>query len=145
MFKLFRKKLNKKGFTLAEMLIVVAIIAILVAIAIPIFMNSLAKAENAAAQANIRSVKAAAINKILDEWDTGDKLGTYDTNEVANRWQVDAQVENGNINNCTVKAVGSTKTTGATVTEKCDKSDEGDHYKYDITIEVKDTDVKKAS
>lgn len=30
-------KTNKKGFTLAELLIVVAIIAVLVAIAIPVF------------------------------------------------------------------------------------------------------------
>lgn len=30
-------KINRKGFTLAELLIVVAIIAVLVAVAIPIF------------------------------------------------------------------------------------------------------------
>ncbi len=38
------KKLNnKKGFTLAELLIVVAIIAVLVAISIPIFSSQLRK------------------------------------------------------------------------------------------------------
>ncbi|MDD6372323.1 MAG: prepilin-type N-terminal cleavage/methylation domain-containing protein, partial [Eubacteriales bacterium] len=35
---------NKKGFTLMEMLIVVAIIAVLVAIAIPVLSNNLHKA-----------------------------------------------------------------------------------------------------
>ena len=33
------KQTNKKGFTLAELLIVVAIIAVLVAIAIPVFIS----------------------------------------------------------------------------------------------------------
>ena len=41
MFKKFRK--NEKGFTLAELLIVVAIIGVLVAISIPIFTSQLEK------------------------------------------------------------------------------------------------------
>ncbi|MFR7953894.1 MAG: type IV pilin protein [Ruminococcus sp.] len=41
MFK--KAKENKKGFTLAELLIVVAIIAVLVAISIPIFNSQLEK------------------------------------------------------------------------------------------------------
>ena len=41
-------KINKKGFTLAELLIVVAIIAVLVAIGIPIFTSQLEKSREAA-------------------------------------------------------------------------------------------------
>ena len=52
------KKNNKKGFTLMEMLIVVAIIAVLVAIAIPSFTSSLQKAKEAADEANIRGYYA---------------------------------------------------------------------------------------
>ena len=51
---------NRKGFTLMEMLIVVAIIAILVIIAIPTFNSALAKARAATDVANIRSGYAAA-------------------------------------------------------------------------------------
>jgi prepilin-type N-terminal cleavage/methylation domain-containing protein len=53
------KKSSKKGFTLMEMLIVVAIIAILVAIAIPTFTSSLNKAKAGADMANARSLYAA--------------------------------------------------------------------------------------
>lgn len=53
------KKLNnKKGFTLMEMLIVVAIIAVLVAIAIPVFNGALTKSKEAADVANIRAAYA---------------------------------------------------------------------------------------
>ena len=52
------KKLNKKGFTLAELLIVVAIIAVLVAIAIPVFTGATNRAEVAKDIANVRSYVA---------------------------------------------------------------------------------------
>ena len=51
-------KKNKKGFTLMEMLIVVAVIAVLVAIAIPVLSNNLHKARVAADWANLRSYYA---------------------------------------------------------------------------------------
>ena len=58
MISTLKKKLNKKGFTLAELLIVVAIIAILVAIAIPVFGSSLTKAKQSVDDANIRAAYA---------------------------------------------------------------------------------------
>ena len=48
-------KKNKKGFTLMEMLIVVAIIAVLVAVSIPVFSTQLHKARVATDWANLRS------------------------------------------------------------------------------------------
>lgn len=52
---------NKKGFTLIEMLIVVAIIAILVAVSIPLIGNALESARDATDQANERAAKAEAL------------------------------------------------------------------------------------
>lgn len=63
------KKTNKKGFTLAELLVVVAIIAVLVAIAIPIFTSQLEKAREAVDAANIR----AAYAEVLSDKITGTK------------------------------------------------------------------------
>ena len=58
MFKKLRK--NEKGFTLAELLIVVAIIGVLVAISIPIFTSQLEKSRDAVSVANIRTAYAEA-------------------------------------------------------------------------------------
>ena len=51
--------MNKKGFTLIEMLVVIAIIAVLVAIIIPVVGNSTVKASAATNAANLRSYKAS--------------------------------------------------------------------------------------
>ena len=55
------KKNNNKGFTLAELLIVVAIIAVLVAIAIPVFTTQLEKSREATDMANVRSAYAEVV------------------------------------------------------------------------------------
>lgn len=59
------KKLNKKGFTLAELLVVVAIIGVLVAISIPIFTSQLEKSRDAVSVANIRAAYAQAQADVL--------------------------------------------------------------------------------
>ena len=65
MFK--KAKENKKGFTLAELLIVVAIIAVLVAISIPIFTSQLEKSKEAVDAANLR----AAYAEVMSDYVTG--------------------------------------------------------------------------
>lgn len=73
--KLLKK--NEKGFTLMEMLIVVAIIAVLVAIAIPTFTSSLNKAKAATDAANIRAGYATVMMTLLQA-DTGDTTNKID-------------------------------------------------------------------
>ena len=66
-------KNNKKGFTLAELLIVVAIIAVLTAVAVPIFNTQLEKSREETDIANLRAAKAAAVAYYLDHpAETGD-------------------------------------------------------------------------
>ena len=58
-------KKNNKGFTLAELLIVVAIIAVLVAVAIPVFSAQLEKSREATDTANLRSAYGEAVAQYL--------------------------------------------------------------------------------
>ena len=71
MKKLIEKMREKKGFTLAELLIVVAIIAVLVAIAIPIFTTQLEKSREATDEANMRSLYAECVAAALSETTAG--------------------------------------------------------------------------
>ena len=60
-------KQNQKGFTLAELLIVVAIIAVLVAVSIPIFNKQLEKARDATTLANLRNVYAEVQTEYISQ------------------------------------------------------------------------------
>jgi len=76
-----KRKSGKKGFTLMEMLIVVAIIGILIAIAIPTFNNALTKARISADEANLRSYYAEVMTNYMlkDSADKDNKLSDYVT------------------------------------------------------------------
>ena len=79
-------KRNIKGFTLAELLVVVAIIAVLVAVSIPVFTSQLDKARRTTCEANrttlrhhiivdylsgnITSINDAALKKYIDKDET---------------------------------------------------------------------------
>ena len=58
---------DNKGFTLAELLIVVAIIGVLVAISIPIFNKQLEKARDATTLANLRNVYAEVQTEYISQ------------------------------------------------------------------------------
>lgn len=79
---------DKKGFTLAELLIVVAIIAVLVAISIPIFTVQLEKAREATDLANLRAAYAEVSADLLT-WDGNSNINSITVNAVQTQanWQ----------------------------------------------------------
>ena len=91
MFKKLRK--NEKGFTLAELLIVVAIIGVLVAISIPIFTSQLEKAREATDMANLRSAYAEVSADLLTN-DASDMSKTVSATQTVSGWQTN----NGSVN-----------------------------------------------
>ena len=78
-------KKNNKGFTLAELLIVVAIIAVLVAIAIPVFTSQLEKSREATDLANVRSAYASVVVQYLD--DGASHSLSVDAQQTQSGWQ----------------------------------------------------------
>lgn len=78
-------KMNKKGFTLAELLIVVAIIGVLVAIAIPVFTTQLEKSREATDIANVRSAYAEVVTAYLSN--ESDPSMTVEAKQTVSGWQ----------------------------------------------------------
>ena len=89
------KSRDRKGFTLAELLVVVAIIAVLVAIAIPILTSQLEKSREAADASNIRSQYAQVMTDSLTNGGSVDgskAYGKISLQQKKNDWQ-DAELE----------------------------------------------------
>lgn len=64
-----KKNMNRKGFTLIEMMIVIAIIAVLVAVIVPTVTGSTDKAAAATNAANLRGVEGEIVSMMLLEPD----------------------------------------------------------------------------
>ena len=73
---------TKRGFTLIELMIVVAIIGILAAIAIPKFSNLITKSNEANTKGNLGAIRSALSIYYgdMEGWYPGDTLATLTTN-----------------------------------------------------------------
>ena len=87
-----KKGLDKKGFTLIEMLVVIAIVAILVAIIIPTLTVSVKKANAAADAANLRSVLGEA-NVIIFNGQKSEALASVTAENVYSKSYPDATMQ----------------------------------------------------
>lgn len=70
MLKLFMR--SKKGFTLVELMVVVVILGILVAIAVPVYNSVTDTAEANACKANQRTIESAIMQWYADGSNSGD-------------------------------------------------------------------------
>ena len=123
------KKMNNKGFTLAELLIVVAIIAVLVAIAIPIFTAQLEKSRETTDLANIRSAYSELVSGYLSGDSTTD--AKVNLTQTQSGWQYVG--EDGKVYIGTSIEIGSTSTGRIEVGGRPGKDG-------DCTISIDDTD-----
>ena len=106
--------MNKKGFTLAELLIVVAIIAVLVAIAIPVFTAQLEKSREATDIANVRSAYASVVAEYLTNNDSASAV--VSANQTQASWQGQAGTVMQMIDGVETPYSYTAKTTGSTYT-----------------------------
>lgn len=87
---------NKKGFTLAELMVVVAIIGVLVAVSVPIFNSQLEKSREATDLANVRSAYAQVMTEAISKDGLPDPVAVF-LKQTQDDWQTKLPITIGGV------------------------------------------------
>lgn len=132
-----RVREDRGGFTLAELLVVVAIIGVLVAIAIPVFTGALDNANEAVAEADIRAVKgAAATANLVNGDDFGNATELQYTGTVTPNGDVKSVVKGETAGSIVIPVGGATEKNITDIVAKIKAGEE-----FTITVSIVKTDL----
>ena len=87
---------NKKGFTLAELMVVVAIIGVLVAVSVPIFNSQLEKSREATDLANVRSAYAQVMTEAMSKDGLPESVAVF-LKQTQDGWQTKLPITIGGV------------------------------------------------
>ncbi|WP_246599561.1 type II secretion system protein [Gordonibacter massiliensis (ex Traore et al. 2017)] len=120
-----RVREEKGGFTLAELLIVVAIILVLVAVAVPVFTGALDNANTATAQSNLGAVRSSAGYKAVSD------------NETTFPLYYEAKIDRHGKLTDLKKSASTTETTEANIKDWLS----GDDPTYTVVVKIEDVEA----
>ena len=99
------KKRNRKGFTIVELSIVIAVIAILAAVMIPVFGNIVGESRKAAAARNAQSIYSNYVNDFVVNNDDGEYESDLWIKTTAGNKTYYVQIVNGGVSGEAVESI----------------------------------------
>ena len=112
MIKTIQKLKNKKGFTLVELIVVIAIIAILTAVIVPLIARYSAQAQYTTLQEAASTVSQAANNAMSDANQKGVVNAEYITGKKTSATNFEVQVGSNASDKCTSEPSATSTATG---------------------------------
>ena len=132
-----RKMLNKKGFSLVELMIVVVIMGILIAVAIPLYGAITENANNKTCSTNIKTIKSNAASY----------MSTYNS-KVTKKADIASMFDDNKLPECPLSDNGAADDYTIAITDKgaaevqCNNYKAGDHEPAEHTATLTGTELE---